>query len=109
LLDNEKINYTKAVIYRTVANDLKHIDINKYDMMIFFSPAGIESLKSNFPQFTQGEKLIAAFGKTTAMAVKNAGMKINVPAPTQSAPSMTMAVEEFLVKLNKENRRNGKK
>lgn len=109
LLDKSKINYTKAIIYRTVDSNLSHINIDKYDMMIFFSPAGIESLKNNFPTFTQGEKLIAAFGKTTALAVKKAAFKLNIPAPTQSAPSMTMAVEEYLTKLIKENRKNGRK
>lgn len=109
MLDSEKINYTKAIIYRTVASDLSHIDIDKYDMMIFFSPAGIESLKNNFPNFTQGDRLIAGFGKTTALAVKNAGLKLNIPAPTQSAPSMAMAVEEYITKITKENRRNGRK
>ncbi len=108
MLDTEKINYTKAVIYKTVASNLSHLDINKYDMMIFFSPAGIQSLKTNFPDYAQGEQLIAAFGKTTAKAIKEAGLRLNIPAPTQSAPSMSMAVEEFLARLAKENRKNGR-
>lgn len=112
MLDVEKINYTKAVIYKTVASNLSHLDIDKYDIVIFFSPAGIHSLKSNFPKYEQGERLIAAFGKTTAKAVKDAGLRLNIPAPTQSAPSMSMAVEEYLTKLarlNRKNGRNGKK
>ena len=108
LLDKDKIKYTKAIIYRTVASNLSHVDINKYDVMIFFSPAGIKSLQNNFPDYKQGDKLIAAFGKTTAKAVKDAGLKLNIPAPTQTSPSMTMALEEFLTKLNRENRRNGR-
>jgi uroporphyrinogen-III synthase len=109
LLKKEKIDYTKAVIYRTVASDLSHLDIDKYDMMIFYSPAGIKSLQNNFPSYDQGEKLIAAFGKTTAKAVKDAGLQLNIPAPTKSAPSMSMALEEFLTNLTRENRRNGRK
>ncbi len=109
LLEADKINYTKAVIYKTVASNLSHVEIDKYDMMIFFSPAGIKSLQTNFPEYQQGEKLIAAFGPTTAKAVKEAGMKLNIPAPTHSSPSMTMAIEEFLTKMAKENRRNGRK
>lgn len=109
MLDDEKIKYSKAVIYRTVASNLSHIDIQKYDMIIFFSPAGIQSLKNNFPEFTQGESLIAAFGSTTAQAVKKAGLKLNIPAPTQSAPSMSMAIEQYLINLAKTNRRNGRK
>ncbi len=108
MLDAEKINYTKAVIYRTVASNLSHLDLNKYDMMIFFSPAGIQSLKTNFPDYDQGVQLIAAFGKTTAKAIREAGLRLNIPAPTQSAPSMSMAVEEYLAKLAKMNRKNGR-
>jgi uroporphyrinogen-III synthase len=109
LLNKEKIDYTKAVIYRTVASDLSHLDIEKYDMMIFYSPAGIKSLQNNFPSYDQGEKLIAAFGKTTAKAVKDAGLQLNIPAPTKSAPSMSMALEEFLTNLARQNRRNGRR
>ncbi|NOX86679.1 MAG: uroporphyrinogen-III synthase [Chlorobi bacterium] len=108
MLDAEKIDYTKAVIYRTVASNLSHLDLDKYDMMIFFSPAGIQSLKTNFPDYNQGDQLIAAFGKTTAKAIKEAGLRLNIPAPTQSAPSMSMAVEEYLAKLAKMNRKNGR-
>jgi len=108
LLDKEKIKHSKAVIYRTVASNLSDLDINKYDLMIFYSPAGIKSLQNNFPDYDQSGKLIAAFGKTTAKAVKDAGLKLNIPAPTQSAPSMSMALDEYLTKLTKENRRNGR-
>lgn len=108
LLDKEKVNYSKAVIYRTVASNLSKLDIDKYDLMIFFSPAGIRSLQNNFPDYNQGDKVIAAFGKTTAKAVKDAGLKLNIPAPTQSAPSMSMALDEFLTKQAKEHRRNGR-
>ncbi len=108
LMDGANINYSKAIIYRTVASNLSHVDIDKYDMMIFFSPAGIKSLQNNFPEYNQGEKLIAAFGTTTAKAIKEAGLKLTIPAPTQTAPSMSMALEEYLVKLNRENRRNGR-
>jgi uroporphyrinogen-III synthase len=109
LLDKEDINYNKAIIYKTVASNLSHVDIDKYDVMIFFSPAGIKSLQNNFPDYDQGSKLIAAFGNTTAKAVKEAGFKLNIPAPTQSAPSMSMAIEEYLTKLAKQSRRNGRR
>ena len=102
------IKHSKAVIYRTVASNLSDLDIDKYDLMIFYSPAGIKSLQNNFPDYDQSGKLIAAFGKTTAKAVKEAGLKLNIPAPTQSAPSMSMALDEYLTKLAKDNRRNGR-
>ena len=109
LLDANNINYSNAVIYRTVASDLSAVDIDKYELIIFFSPAGIKSLQNNFPDYSQGEKLIAAFGPTTAKAVKEAGLKLGIPAPTQSAPSMTMAIDEYLTKEVKDRRKNGRK
>jgi len=109
LLDKDKITYSNAVIYRTVASNLSKVEIDKYDMIIFYSPAGIKSLLSNFPNYQQGDKLIAAFGPTTAKAVKEAGLKLNIGAPTQTAPSMTMALEEYLDKEAKRRRRNGRK
>ncbi len=105
LLDKAKIKYTRAVIYRTVAANLKHVDIDSFDCLIFFSPAGIKSLQKNFPNYQQGEKIIGAFGHTTAKAVKDAGFELNIPAPTQSAPSMTMALDEFLTQQAKRVRR----
>ncbi len=101
LLQDNNILYTKAVIYKTLASDLKDINIDKYDLMVFFSPAGVKSLIKNFPDFKQGEKLIGAFGPTTSKAVKDAGLILNISAPTKTAPSMTMAIEEYLEKNNK--------
>lgn len=109
LLDNAKINYTNAIIYRTVAADLSHIDLKKFDLIVFFSPAGIKSLQSNFPDFNQNSQLFAAFGSTTATAVNEGGYRLDIPAPTQSAPSMTMAIEEYLTEKEKERRRNSRK
>ena len=70
-------------------------------MLIFFSPAGVKSLFKNFPNFEQNGTLIAAFGPTTAKAVKEAKLKLNIEAPTKTAPSMTMAIEQYLVKSKK--------
>lgn len=109
LLDKEKINYYKAVIYKTVASNLTNLEIDNYDVIIFFSPAGIKSLLKNFPDYEQNNSLIAAFGPTTAKAVKEAGLKLNIPAPTKSSPSMTMAIDEYLTRLAKEKRKNGRK
>jgi uroporphyrinogen-III synthase len=100
-LQDNSINYTKAVIYKTLASDLRDINIEKYDMLVFFSPSGVKSLLKNFPDFKQGEKLIGAFGPTTSKAVKDAGLTLNINAPTKTAPSMTMAIEEYLEKNNK--------
>ena len=106
MLDEEHVNYSNAIIYKTVSSNLSHVDINKYDMLVFFSPAGIKSLQSNFPGFKQGETLIGTFGSTTAKAVRDAGLRLDIPAPTQSAPSMTMAIDEFLAKQAKEAKKS---
>jgi len=101
MLDQNSINYTKAVIYKTLASDLKEVRIDKYDMLIFFSPSGVKSLFKNFPEYQQGETLIAAFGPTTSKAIEEAGLELNIKAPTKTAPSMTMAIVQFLSKNNK--------
>lgn len=101
MLDENEINYQKAVIYKTLASDLSHIKITGYDLLIFFSPSGIKSLLKNFPKFEQNSTLIAAFGPTTAKAVEDAGLKLNISAPTKTAPSMTMAIEQYIQKMNK--------
>jgi len=107
-LDKLGVDYKRAVLYKTVAANLSHLNIDDYHLLVFFSPAGIKSLKENFPDFEQGEKLIAAFGPTTAKAVKESGMRLDLPAPTQTAPSMTMAIDQFLTKQAKEAKRKRK-
>ncbi len=96
LLDANKINYTKAVMYRTVSNDFTPEEKFDYDMLLFFSPAGIESLKKNFPDFNQGDIRIGCFGASTAKAVEDAGLRLDIKAPTPAAPSITAAIENYL-------------
>lgn len=96
ILDNHKINYTKAVMYRTVSNDFGPDEPFDYDMLIFFSPAGIASLLKNFPDFEQGDIKIGCFGSTTAQAVRDAGLRLDIEAPSPKSPSMTAALESFL-------------
>lgn len=105
LLDKAGVKYTNAVFYRTVASDLSDLSDVKYDMLVFFSPGGIESLKKNFPDFKQNGTLIAAFGPTTVKAVKDAGLRLDVEAPMPEAPSMTGAIELYLKKAAKEARK----
>lgn len=101
LLDKHKINYTKAVMYRTVSNDFGPDEPFDYDMLIFFSPAGIQSLLKNFPNFEQGDIKIGTFGPTTAKAVKEAGLRLDCEAPRPEAPSMTAALDLFLKEQSK--------
>lgn len=100
-LDENKINYSKAIIYRTLASDLSDVRIEDYDLLVFFSPAGVKSLFKNFPDFKQNHTLIGAFGPSTIKAVKDAGLNIDILAPTKTALSMTVAIEEHIVKNNK--------
>lgn len=96
LLDAKKINYTKAVMFRTVSNDFAKDEKFDYDMLVFFSPSGISSLLKNFPDFKQDDIKIGCFGPTTAKAVKDAGLRLDVEAPTVEAPSMTAALDLYL-------------
>ena len=99
MLDAKKLNHRECVMYRTVSNDFTPEEVKNfdYDMLIFFSPAGIESLTKNFPDFNQGELAIATFGPSTAQAVKDAGLHLDLEAPTEKYPSMTSALQHFLL------------
>ena len=100
ILSNNKLNFTRGVMYRTVSNDFKPDEAFDYDMLVFFSPQGIESLLKNFPEFKQGDIKIATLGSTTAQAVKNAGLRLDIEAPSPEAPSMTAALDLYLSKTN---------
>lgn len=104
-LKNYKINFTKAIIYRTVCSDLSDIPVMDYDMLVFFSPSGIKSLMQNFPDFKQNSIKIASFGSTTANAVEQAGFRLDVRAPMPEAPSMTMALDLYIKSFNKNSRK----
>ncbi|MCD6112079.1 MAG: uroporphyrinogen-III synthase [Bacteroidales bacterium] len=97
-LKDNKINFDQVVFYKTVATDISNIAIDKYDIIIFFSPAGVKSLFKNFPEYKQNSTLIAAFGPTTAKAITSSGLSLDIKAPTKTAPSMAMAIEQFLLK-----------
>ncbi|MDD3743229.1 MAG: uroporphyrinogen-III synthase [Lentimicrobiaceae bacterium] len=96
LLDAQKIKYDKVVMYRTVSEDMSFLDTEKYDMIVFFSPAGIKSLLKNFKNFKQKDQLIAVFGPSTAQEARNAGLKLAIEAPNEKAPSMAKAIDHFL-------------
>lgn len=98
LLDQANVRYTKGIFYKTVASDLSDLKDVNYDMLVFFSPGGIKSLLENFPDFKQNETKIAAFGSTTAQAVTDSGLRLDLHAPMPGSPSMTMAIEHFIKK-----------
>ncbi len=95
-LDQAKITYKKAVMYRPETKDLSSINIKEYDMVAMFSPIGVKSFVQNFPDVTHDDILIAAFGATTHAALKSAKLKSYIPAPTTEYPSMVMAIDKFL-------------
>lgn len=96
ILNRAKVDYAKAVMYRTVSNDFADGEPFDYDMLLFFSPAGIESLKKNFPDFNQGDIKIGCFGASTAKAVADAGLRLDLEAPNPKAPSITAALDLYL-------------
>ncbi len=95
-LTANKINYSKAILYKTVSSDLSDLENVDYDVLVFFSPLGINSLLENFPKFKQNGTAIASFGNTTAKAVENASLRLDIAAPNPQAPSMTKAIENFI-------------
>jgi len=101
LLNNLNINWKEAVFYKTVISDLSDLADVFYDILVFFSPSGIESLFHNFPDFKQNKTRIAVFGNTTAKAVEEHGLRVDIMAPTPETPSMTMALEKYIEKVNK--------
>ena len=103
MLDSKKLLHQDCVMYRTVSNDFTPEEVKSfdYDMLVFFSPSGIESLTKNFPDFKQGEIAIATFGPATAKAVKDAGLRLDLEAPSEKYPSMTSALQHFLLEKQK--------
>lgn len=101
LLETNKLKYTKAIMYKTVSSDLSDIKDVTYDILVFYSPSGIKSLLQNFPNFEQNDIRIASFGQSTAKAVQEAGLRLDIQAPNPEAPSMTMALEQYIKKFNK--------
>ena len=94
------LQLTEAVMYETVPSDLSDLEEVFYDVIAFFSPSGIKSLLENFPDFTQNNTRIAAFGPTTAKAVFDANLILDIEAPLPNAPSMTGALELYIKKAN---------
>jgi uroporphyrinogen-III synthase len=101
LLQDNEILYKRAVLFKTVCSDLSDLEDVFYDILVFFSPSGIKSLFQNFPDFKQNNTRIAAFGQTTVKAVIESGLKVDIEAPSIKAPSMSMALEYYIKKLNK--------
>ena len=101
VLDDLKLNWKRGIFYKTVVSDLSDLRDVYYDVLVFFSPSGIESLLKNFPDFEQNDTRIAVFGNSTVKAATNAGLRIDIKAPTPETPSMTMALQKYISDVNK--------
>ncbi|KGO93874.1 uroporphyrinogen-III synthase [Flavobacterium enshiense] len=99
-----KVNWTPGTFYRTVMSDLSDLKDVYYDVLAFFSPTGIKSLFKNFPDFVQNNTRIAVFGSTTQKEALDHGLRVDIMAPTPETPSMTMALEKYIIKANKESK-----
>ncbi len=102
ILNNLKIDWTQAVLYKTVMSDLSDLADVYYDILAFFSPTGIKSLFKNFPDFKQNNTRIAVFGTTTQKEALDHDLRVDIMAPSPEAPSMTMALDKYIAKVNKE-------
>ncbi|MDO7170934.1 uroporphyrinogen-III synthase [Mariniflexile sp. AS56] len=95
------VDWKQAIFYKTVISDLSDLADVVYDILVFFSPSGIDSLFHNFPDFQQKDTRIAVFGNTTIKAVEERGLRVDIAAPTPETPSMTMALDKYIEKINK--------
>lgn len=98
MLDQKRLRHDECVMYRTVPNDFNEEEKKNfnYDMIVFFSPTGVQALYKNFPDFKQGDTKIAAFGTATAKEIEKAGLRLDVSAPSKEYPSMASAISHFL-------------
>lgn len=101
ILNTIEIQWTRGIFYKTVISDLSDLRDVYYDVLVFFSPSGIESLLKNFPDFEQNDTRIAVFGDSTIYAATEAGLRIDIKAPTPETPSMTMALQKYITSVNK--------
>ncbi len=101
ILNEMNLNWKRGIFYKTVISDLSDLRNVYYDVLVFFSPSGIESLLKNFPDFEQNETRIAVFGNSTIEAATDAGLRIDIQAPTPETPSMTMAFQKYITSVNK--------
>lgn len=100
-LKNLEVEWERVILFKTVVSDLSDLEGVFYDVLVFFSPSGIKSLFENFPTFEQNDTRIAVFGNTTVKAAEDAGLKIDIAAPSKETPSMTMALEKYIKEVNR--------
>jgi uroporphyrinogen-III synthase len=101
VMERNGLSLTEAIIYETVPSNLSNLTEVFYDIICFYSPSAIDSLVQNFPDWRQNNTRLAAFGPTTAKAIKDAGFVLDIVAPLPNAPSMTGALELYIDEANK--------
>jgi len=99
LMDERKLNYATGVFVKSVSQDLSQLDLKAFDMIVFYNPADVKSLQENFPGFEQGDIKMVSFGRSIVRAMEEAGLRIDVKAPTPEAPSVARAIELYLESL----------
>jgi uroporphyrinogen-III synthase len=100
-LESKNIQFQEAMMFRSESADLSDLRDIFYDVLVFFSPVDIQSLYDNFPDFAQNETRIAVFGDLTLAAAEEKGLFVNIKAPSTEAPSMSMALDNYLQISNK--------
>ena len=100
-LKDTEAEWNRVILFKTVVSDLSDLEGVFYDILVFFSPSGIESLYKNFPEFKQNNTRIAVYGNTTRIAAQKAGLECNIIVPTPEVPSMTMALGNYITEANK--------
>ncbi len=103
-LEESGLSYTKAQMYKVECSDLHDLSDVKYDVLVFFSPTGVKSLLENFPKFKQEETRLAVFGASTIKSVEEHGLRVDISAPNKKAPSMSMALDQYIKEANKRRR-----
>jgi uroporphyrinogen-III synthase len=103
-LEESGLDYTKAQMYKVACSDLSDLKDVKYDILVFFSPTGLKSLFENFPDFVQEKTRLAVFGPTTVKSVEDHNLRVDIKVPNKNAPSMSMALEQYIKEANKRRR-----
>lgn len=98
--ENSSLNFATAVFVKPVSQDIKNVDLHSYDMIVLFNPADVRSLYENYPDFEQKNLKFVSYGKSIVSAMTEAGLEIEISAPTAEAPSVSKAIELFLSKHN---------
>jgi uroporphyrinogen-III synthase len=101
-LAEKKADFSEAIMFETKAADLTDMKGQiMHDMIVLFTPKGVESLFQNFPGFNQGDTCICGMGASTQKAMEEHGLRVDIKAPSVESPSIFKAIENYLEVSNK--------